>query len=174
MLERDCRPVCLPGALAQSERGVLLQDDTVQCPKCQFTGMDFYTKQLRSADEGQTIFYECPNCPYAPLSLAWASPCHTYLPYLTALTTQPLLLVPATHAQREHRSGAVTGLSTAVVAHDAGRVTASFSEEVTSQVALGAARAVTIPVTGCGPSSVLGTVAIHRQVTSQTRTAALW
>lgn len=40
----------------------MLQDENVQCPKCQFTGMDFYTKQLRSADEGQTIFYECPNC----------------------------------------------------------------------------------------------------------------
>ena len=39
-----------------------MQDDHVQCTECQHMGVDFYTKQLRSADEGQTIFYECPEC----------------------------------------------------------------------------------------------------------------
>lgn len=32
------------------------------CPKCNNRGMEFYTMQLRSADEGQTVFYECPKC----------------------------------------------------------------------------------------------------------------
>ena len=33
-----------------------------QCPKCDNKGLNFYTMQLRSVDEGQTVFYECPKC----------------------------------------------------------------------------------------------------------------
>ncbi|ONK64281.1 uncharacterized protein A4U43_C07F24040 [Asparagus officinalis] len=32
------------------------------CPQCQHPELEYYTKQLRSADEGQTVFYECPKC----------------------------------------------------------------------------------------------------------------
>ncbi|KAI7937105.1 hypothetical protein MJO28_016004 [Puccinia striiformis f. sp. tritici] len=32
------------------------------CPKCNNPQMRYHTLQLRSADEGTTVFYECPNC----------------------------------------------------------------------------------------------------------------
>ena len=32
------------------------------CPKCAHPELQFYTMQLRSADEGQTVFYECAKC----------------------------------------------------------------------------------------------------------------
>ena len=34
------------------------------CPKCSHPEMFFYTMQLRSVDEGSTVFYECPKCTY--------------------------------------------------------------------------------------------------------------
>jgi len=33
-----------------------------ECPKCKNPKMYFYTMQMRSADEGQTVFYECMKC----------------------------------------------------------------------------------------------------------------
>eukprot|EP00762_Andalucia_godoyi_P002352 ANDGO_07511.mRNA.1 DNA-directed RNA polymerase I subunit RPA12 len=32
------------------------------CPKCSFGQASFFTMQLRSADEGQTVFYTCLKC----------------------------------------------------------------------------------------------------------------
>ncbi|KAJ6807655.1 DNA-directed RNA polymerase I subunit RPA12-like [Iris pallida] len=32
------------------------------CPQCHNPQLEYHTKQLRSADEGQTVFYECPKC----------------------------------------------------------------------------------------------------------------
>ncbi|KAJ2044994.1 DNA-directed RNA polymerase I core subunit rpa12 [Coemansia sp. S2] len=32
------------------------------CPECGHTDMTFYTIQMRSADEGQTVFYKCVKC----------------------------------------------------------------------------------------------------------------
>ena len=34
----------------------------LDCPKCDYPKLKFYTMQLRSADEGQTVFYSCSNC----------------------------------------------------------------------------------------------------------------
>uniref|UniRef100_A0A6M2DL55 DNA-directed RNA polymerase subunit n=1 Tax=Xenopsylla cheopis TaxID=163159 RepID=A0A6M2DL55_XENCH len=35
-----------------------------RCPKCNNDKMSYATLQLRSADEGQTVFYTCTNCKY--------------------------------------------------------------------------------------------------------------
>ena len=35
---------------------------TQECPDCRHPEMYFYTMQLRSADEGTTVFYECVKC----------------------------------------------------------------------------------------------------------------
>lgn len=34
------------------------------CPQCQNSKMSYATLQLRSADEGQTVFYTCTKCKY--------------------------------------------------------------------------------------------------------------
>jgi len=34
------------------------------CIKCGTKEVGYYTVQLRSVDEGQTVFYECPECKY--------------------------------------------------------------------------------------------------------------
>lgn len=34
------------------------------CPKCNNSQAYYRTMQLRSADEGQTVFYKCTKCKY--------------------------------------------------------------------------------------------------------------
>ena len=50
------------GAVALLEKQRAEVDE--ECPKCTNPRMLFWTRQLRSADEGQTVFYECPACEY--------------------------------------------------------------------------------------------------------------
>ena len=33
-----------------------------ECPECGHSELEFYTMQMRSVDEGQTVFYECLKC----------------------------------------------------------------------------------------------------------------
>lgn len=33
-----------------------------RCTECGNKEMYFYSRQMRSADEGETVFYECPKC----------------------------------------------------------------------------------------------------------------
>lgn len=35
-----------------------------RCPKCANNKMSYATLQLRSADEGQTVFYTCTKCSF--------------------------------------------------------------------------------------------------------------
>jgi DNA-directed RNA polymerase I subunit RPA12 len=46
------------------EEDVIVERATVnkECEKCKNPELQYYTKQLRSADEGQTVFYKCANC----------------------------------------------------------------------------------------------------------------
>lgn len=44
-----------------SEEGPIVER---KCPKCENEKMSYATLQLRSADEGQTVFYTCTKCKY--------------------------------------------------------------------------------------------------------------
>eukprot|EP00916_Digyalum_oweni_P020925 GHVL01034833.1.p1 GENE.GHVL01034833.1~~GHVL01034833.1.p1 ORF type:complete len:229 (-),score=44.06 GHVL01034833.1:111-737(-) len=44
----------------QSHRSTIKES----CPQCNNDTMQYWTMQLRSADEGQTVFYKCPKCEF--------------------------------------------------------------------------------------------------------------
>ena len=50
--------VLAAGGQATAQRATVSEE----CPKCRNPTMEFFTMQLRSADEGQTVFYVCPKC----------------------------------------------------------------------------------------------------------------
>jgi DNA-directed RNA polymerase I subunit RPA12 len=70
-------PSAFPSALRQkrtlvhsaqsaSDPAARPQEATIKekCPGCGHDEMNFHTLQLRSADEGTTVFYTCPKCGY--------------------------------------------------------------------------------------------------------------
>ncbi|KAL8699894.1 MAG: hypothetical protein Q9224_001214 [Gallowayella concinna] len=65
------KPSAFPSALRAKRSAVqtLTEEDTkttatIQeaCPQCGMQEVRFYTQQLRSADEGTTVFYSCDQC----------------------------------------------------------------------------------------------------------------
>lgn len=69
-------PSAFPSALRQkrtlvhsvspAEAGARAKEATIKekCPGCGHDEMNFSTLQLRSADEGTTVFYTCAKCGY--------------------------------------------------------------------------------------------------------------
>ncbi|KAI9188346.1 DNA-directed RNA polymerase I core subunit rpa12 [Blastocladiella emersonii ATCC 22665] len=54
-------------SLWKSQMGVRAEQAATineKCPQCGNPEMEFHTMQLRSADEGQTVFYTCKQCGY--------------------------------------------------------------------------------------------------------------
>ena len=54
-------------SLNNNKKDTLVQKRSVinePCPNesCNSTFLEFYTRQMRSVDEGQTVFYECKQC----------------------------------------------------------------------------------------------------------------
>ena len=68
-------PTAFPSVLRQKRQlvshtgddgDVEMEQATIKekCPGCGDEEMNYHTLQLRSADEGTTVFYDCPKCGY--------------------------------------------------------------------------------------------------------------
>ncbi|XP_043928033.1 DNA-directed RNA polymerase I subunit RPA12 isoform X2 [Protopterus annectens] len=55
-----------PGTFSVQEEEGELKGPVIdrKCSRCGHEGMVYHTRQMRSADEGQTVFYTCTNCRY--------------------------------------------------------------------------------------------------------------
>ncbi|KAJ3672895.1 hypothetical protein LUZ60_006269 [Juncus effusus] len=62
--ELKIEPFVVLESAPKHEEGVQRATVNEACPVCHHPQLEYYTKQLRSADEGQTVFYECPKCKY--------------------------------------------------------------------------------------------------------------
>ncbi|RWR80113.1 DNA-directed RNA polymerase I subunit RPA12-like protein [Cinnamomum micranthum f. kanehirae] len=60
--ELNLEPFVQLDKISIEEAGVQRAVVNEACPLCKHPQLEYYTKQLRSADEGQTVFYECPKC----------------------------------------------------------------------------------------------------------------
>ncbi|KAJ1979547.1 DNA-directed RNA polymerase I core subunit rpa12 [Dimargaris xerosporica] len=70
-IKTQSRPNAFPSALRNKQS--LVQNDLSKmreeaatiaqtCDKCGAMEMEYYTRQMRSADEGQTVFFNCRKC----------------------------------------------------------------------------------------------------------------
>lgn len=59
-------PLHLTVNTEQSEENADLKGPVVdrRCSRCNKEGMVYHTRQMRSADEGQTVFFTCIHCRY--------------------------------------------------------------------------------------------------------------
>ena len=62
-----------------------------KCPQCGNEEMNYHTLQLRSADEGATVFYTCTSCGYKFRTNNWLGCVHTY--YNLYINTIPAFIM---------------------------------------------------------------------------------
>ncbi|XP_078429461.1 TFIIB zinc-binding protein [Wolffia australiana] len=60
--ELKIEPFVQIGAVLEKEEELRRPVANKICPNCGHNELEYYTKQMRSADEGATTFYECRKC----------------------------------------------------------------------------------------------------------------
>eukprot|EP00210_Caulerpa_lentillifera_P002880 g2750.t1 len=58
----NVEPLIPINQLKEDQEGMSKAKVDEYCPKCNYLGLHYFTMQIRSADEGQTVFYVCPEC----------------------------------------------------------------------------------------------------------------
>lgn len=66
-------PVEQSSAVLEDEEDSELKGPVIdrRCSRCNKEGMVYHTRQMRSADEGQTVFFTCIHCRYQEKEDSW-------------------------------------------------------------------------------------------------------